>query len=118
MMVTRLMVTSTTNMLEDIISKQQGKGKGRTMTTASFLWRLIDQEKALKHTTISRKNEGGRRNQFLENCTDILRLMGMGSLQDKVARARLQVQRGGGGAIVIDNDKGAATRMATILSLL
>jgi hypothetical protein len=43
--------------------------------------------------------------------------MGVGSEQDKDARVGQRAQRGRGDA-VINNDKGAATRMATIFMLL
>ena len=50
MMVPRLMVAGTTNMLVDMISKQQGKGEGKDNNNSAFPLTVERLEKSIRKT--------------------------------------------------------------------
>ncbi len=99
-----------------MIGKQRGKEEEKDNYNSAFPRAIKQQEKKLKKKTkISHKSGGGGCNWWLENGTDILRLMGLGL-------AGTRTQGWGDGCrerrekIVIDSDKGTASRRVTISS--
>ena len=82
MTVPRLMVAGATNMLEDMIGKQQCKGDGKGNNKSAF---SLAVEQLEKNKKINNQPQKQRKQvqSVVENCMDVLMLMGMGFIWDK-----------------------------------